>query len=395
MSSATETRELFKSADDERMVGFVPSSKSGDRITEYVLEELPGYLRGIREEEIDYGDLASSQHSLIEDAEKTLLTNTSAEVAKRMQLDMLFMLGGYLPAGKDAYKRAPATLLSLIEYQAERFNLPRRMDYDLIIDYNSQEYGRSGQMRQYLDGANAPHERDFYLGHYLTEPSVKMAAYALKGALMVPDHTDVPGQLVLAGDRMGQFSKDMAQYGRMPDESFAELRQYLLEYPEGVRNASGAFLPSVQMLELLLCNPGEDSEYAKFIDTSLPYFPAWSQPIIKEQFEAATRGENIEDAIHNGKLLLDEEARRGLLGVVNAFIVFRNTHLNITKRKIPEAFPEDRALVKEDLKRFGERPILSVRSESEAGSAGFDVINVLGNAVARLERLKSRVEDLA
>jgi hypothetical protein len=176
--------------------------------------------------------------------------------------------GGYLPGGPEA--RLPARLVGMIADLRDRFpGLDDHLSYELIIDVNCQEYAR-----------------DFYLGHFLAEPFAYAAARRLRGVVADPGGVGVAAALADAAAGLAAFTRAVGRYAGLARSAFACFRRYLTDYSGGSRGASGAFMPSVRLVELVLARP------------TGPY---------------------------NG--LLDE------------FIDFRMVHLGVVRRHLPEAFP--------------------------------------------------------
>jgi hypothetical protein len=350
-------------------------------------------LGALREEyvRIAYGGMRTKQEAALNGVVHQIGSNTDSHIATITQLDLAFMLGGYLPLEGDAYRAAPPQLLGLLDQQADRFGLPPRMDYELVIDVNCKEYLRNGHMRTFLAGEAALEERDFYFGHYESEPYVKAVAYQLHSAIDHPERVDITGILEAALGNMHKFREYMAAYLRLRKEGvFDVMRPYLASYPDGIRNASGAFMPSVQLAELALHAPSEGQN--TYIDESMRYFPRWAREVMTGWQEQSMRGNNIEDLVSSGKLSLDDEGKPFLTQLIGEFLRFRTTHMAATRRQIPEAFVDrDVPVSRRQLARFGEPDIMA---DGKKGTAGFDIVNVLGGAAHRLVIAGENVEQM-
>jgi hypothetical protein len=365
-------------------------------IGHYVLEQLPGDNTLVREGGTDFKWLAEQHSGLLEEAGDDVLHNSDPKKAPFDQLDLLFLLGSYLPDSMvNGYRNVPPKLLALIRTNAERFDLPNRMTYELIIDRNSEGFAQHGVMRQFTEGEQGLFERDFYYGHALAEPLVQHTYGALRTVLELGDHVDVDAILTEANISMAEFATRMNHYGRLPRENFGALRPYLAMYPEGVRNASGAFMPSVQQLELVLFPSTKlYPQYAVFLEESMPYFPRRSQPLIKADRERSEAGANVEDALVSGDLKLNGDQKALLEGIVESFRRFRASHIAITAKQVNEPHSQEKAISvtsRRELRDFGQRDIME--GEGLMGTAGFNAQNVLGNAVNRMENLKDRLKD--
>jgi hypothetical protein len=356
----------------------------------YVLNEMPHDLRRVLDEDdvMTHADLAEKQTALLAEAAPQIAANIDPQVAKITQLDLHFMFGGYIPAGKDMYRESPPELTALIQGQCARFEeLEPFMTYEMIIDVNAAEYERTGNMRVYADGEDGQNERDFYLGHSIAEPYARDAAFKLHNLAEQPELYDAGVTLASVKEDLNNFKLIMGRYSKLSKDSFAYFRQFLAGYADGTRNASGAFMPSVQLLELAIHGPTE--MFDVYLNESMPYFPQWSRPVMEDWHEKSARGVNITDQFESGKLVLDDEAQEQLVSVVDEFIIFRTAHLGITKAQIPGAFTSLDKLNRKDIRaQNDEKQILDPNYK---GTAGFDVRNVLTNSALRLMLLRERL----
>jgi hypothetical protein len=339
----TTRPELFRNQSDEHFQVNQAGYETGvNALSDYTLHEMPGDLSQVRDKAnpFSFEDLAAKQQDVLEAGAMAVLSNHEEEVARIAQLDMLFMLGGYLPAGDTALDRAPGTLHALLDHNAERFGLPKRMDYEMIVDVNTKRYQTTGNIRLFSEGVQADAERDFYIGHYYSEPHMKLAAFQLRTLLERPDASDPNKATTLASarDHIDAFGGSVRDYGKLAVAHFGHFRPFLGEYPDGTRNASGAFMPSPQLAEMTLHEPTD--QYDLFLTEAKPYYPKWSQPLITEWARQSHEGHNIRDAIIDGRLKLNDEQLDLLGEVVTALYRTKQAHLGTTYRQIPQAFPE-------------------------------------------------------
>jgi hypothetical protein len=379
--------ELFTRQPDAELVASQAEFTTGlDALAEYTLVSMPAELRDTLEnpdKETAYANLADSHRGVLSRSEMEILSlgDTEVHAAEVAQLDLLFMLGSYLPGGADADKHVPGELRALIAYNKERFGLPDHMDFHMIVDVNTREYTKTGNIRTYTDGEIGDSERDFYIGHHFAEPHVKLAAFQLKTLLQTPDMANKEALLASSRDHIAQYDDYIRDYGKLSRDHFGYFRQYLVAYPDGTRNASGAFLPSVQMLEAVVHPPTE--KYQEFLDTAMPHFPAWARPIIDTQRHESLKGNNIYEALQDGRLELTARETDLLGEVIVAFYNSKHTHAGIAHRQIPQAFRDGKRLSWDGLKDTDEQNIFELGAEI-AGTGDFDVSNVLGNGILRL-----------
>ncbi|MEX3104301.1 hypothetical protein [Streptomyces sp. ST1015] len=375
--------ELFSHTDNSRTANPRPTptrTRSTPRspLAPYVLDHLPADLDAVAHGRVTYEELAAKQRGVLHALDDGTPLATDAPSAALVQLDLLFMLNGYLPAGPEAF---PRPLLDAIAAQCARFPaLDPYLSYETLIDVNCAEWDRTGDIRVFSAGGLGLLERDFYLGHHLAEPPVRIAFELLRALVLEPAAVGTAALLEEALRCLDDFRSHMVQYGRLPTEAFHAFRRYHMSYPGGPRGASGAFMPSVQLLELVLLPP--TPQYGVYLDQSLPYFPTWSRTLVTEWRALSRKGDNLVDAVLDGRLKLDDRAATALLRVIDTFTDFRMVHLGVTRKALPEAFASDAKPTRKAIAALGgERDILG---EGDPGTSGFSVHNVLTNAVYRL-----------
>ncbi|MEU4093194.1 hypothetical protein [Streptomyces sp. NPDC026673] len=357
-------------------------------LASYVLDELPADLTAAWSRRTTYRDLADRQSRLLHELGPLDPLVGDLAQARVVQLDLLFMLGGYQPAGPGS---APRSLVDAVAAQCARFpELDPHMSYELLIDVNADEWHRNGDIRVFTQGATSRLERDFYLGHHLSEPSAQSAFNLLSTMLQEPDAGEPLDVLEDVVRHLEDFRLYMAQYGRLPKDAFETFRRYHMGHPGGPRGASGAFLPSVQLLELVLLSP--TPQYELYLDQSMAYFPVWSRPLLTARREASRQGDNVVSMVLDGRMKLDPPALTALLHVLDKFADFRMVHLGVTKKTIPEAFPHTGRVTRRDIARqAGEEDALN---DDHLGTSGFSVHNLLTNSVYRLLSARREIASL-
>ncbi|MFD8705077.1 hypothetical protein ACFV1W_21075 [Kitasatospora sp. NPDC059648] len=375
--------QLFEGVAHPRPHTSPAPGRSGSPLREYVLRSLPSALSDLSAEHLTYQQLADSQEQMLRMVTPQCLAEDDERTARLLQLDLLFLLSGYAPAGPQA---APRALAELISAQCARFpTLDPHLSYELLIDVNCEEYRRSGDIRVFSAGRDAAFERDFYLGHHVSEPWAKSAAYGLR-SLVLPAAAARPAAVLDdVVEHLAEFTRHMARYRRLSQEAFNRFRPYHMGHPGGPRGASGAFMPSVHLLELALLPPSKG--YGIFLDQSMSYFPSWSRPVIARWRGDSIRGANVSQRLRDGRLVLDRAGRDRLVRVIDKFVDFRMAHLGVTRHALPEAFRERTGLTRRDIReQGGEHDVLDGR---DPGTSGFSVRHVLTNAVYRLLALRA------
>ncbi|MFB7125472.1 hypothetical protein [Kitasatospora sp. NPDC056273] len=174
--------QLFDGVAHPRQHTSPAPGRSGSPLRDYVLRSLPAALDDLSAGHLTYHQLADSQAQMLRNITPQCLSEDDERTARLLQLDLLFLLSGYAPAGPQA---APRALAELISAQCGRFPaLDPHLSYELLIDVNCEEHRRSGDIRVFSAGRDALLERDFYLGHHLSEPWAKSAAYGLRSLVL-------------------------------------------------------------------------------------------------------------------------------------------------------------------------------------------------------------------
>ncbi|MFF2625042.1 hypothetical protein ACFVUN_04610 [Kitasatospora griseola] len=359
--------------------------RSSSPLRDYVLHRLPQDLSEVASGGLTYQQLADKQRELLASVGPL---GDDPGAARITQLDLLFMLGGFVPAGPQA---APRELTELISAQCARFrSLDPYLSYELLIDVNCEEYRRSGDIRVFSPGQLGALERDFYLGHHLSEPWIRSAAYGLRTLVTAPDAVKPAAVLDDAARCVAEFTSHMASYRRLSGEAFGRFRHFHLGHPGGPRGASGAFMPSVQLLELVLLPP--TTQYGSYLDLAMSYFPSWARPVLAQWRSASSLGVNVRQSVRDGRLALDDDGIDRLVRLVDRFVDFRMVHLGITRRMLPEAFEDRAGLTRREIgAQAGERDVLNAE---HPGTSGFSVRHVLTNGVHRLLELRRDVLSL-
>jgi hypothetical protein len=362
-----------------------------DPLAHYVLHVLPADLRACVDGSMQLPELAAKQYGLLESQANHIRTLTDSRLAREAQLDLVMLLGGYLLAKAQAYEFAPPLLLELLGVNAQRHNLALRMTYELIVDCNTEAFVRSdGHIRVFSDEPIARIERDFYIGHYFAEQHIRSAYETFKAILERPAEPHKVDRLrtVLIG--LQRFTEFMAVYSRLPHAEYAYFRRFLLPYPDKTKNASGAFMPSPQLFEMLLQPPAEVQ--SRYIATNMPYFSHWAQPLMVSQATYAKEGGTLEAMLESGQLALTAAERLLMADIVEQFIAFKLVHIKVVSGKIPEAFPKPPIVEREAL--GGACPFINpTRSGhgAQQGTGGFSPQDFLGDGVRRLLELQKRL----
>jgi hypothetical protein len=160
----------------------------------------------------------------------------------------------------------------------------------------------------------------------------------------------------------------MKAYMKMPRELFSVFRQYLTQYPDGNRNASGAF---IGMPRLQLRLSGSTPTYEEFLRLGMEYFSIGEQEDIDIALDLANQGNYLvslcEQLKDEHQLQLAYSIRRIIIPIRD----FRLSHLAAVHFHVPQALPEGLKHLKSQIQDTEEESIIDDQSNSLKGTAGF------------------------
>jgi hypothetical protein len=360
-------------------------------LARYVLEDFPAQLAACVVGEAQLVDVARNQQDMLTHERVRIENPVSREAAHTAQLDLTMLLNGYLLERDNALKLAPSVLLQLLEGNAARYGFASRMTYELLVDVNTEAFIQTGgHIRTFSEGDVAVIERDFYIGHHFAEKHIKSAYETLRSILKEPGQPYKEERLAGVAVGLRRFTEYMSAYSRLPHEEYAYFRRFIAPYPDKVKNASGAFMPSPQLFEMLLHKPG----YAQlaFLTDNERYFSQSANKDFRMAQNQAAAGDTVEDMIINGRLSLTKAEATMFRAIVEQFIQFKLTHIKVASSKIPEAFPKRPLLERQELQNF--KPFHGANSDGvgkQEGSGGFRPQDFLGDGVRRLLELQQRL----
>jgi hypothetical protein len=358
-------------------------------LAHYVLTDFPHELEACAAHPTLLADMAVRQQRILEHERRRIECAQDRRAAHEAQLDMVMLLGGYLLDKEKALQLAPPLLLELLAHNGQRHGFAQRMTYELIVDVNTEAFVRSGgHVRIFSSGNGGLIERDFYIGHHFAEKHIRSAFEILRAILEAPQQAQKTERLAIALEGLKQFTEYMSAFGRLPHGEYAYFRRFLSAYPDKVKNASGAFMPTPQLFEMLLHEPA----YAQrtFLADNAPYFSGAANELFRVLQEQAGSGRTVEVMI--GRLGLTAQEAALMRAIVEQFIQFKLIHIRVASSKIPEAFPKPPILERDALHAF--RPLRdSNRSGSgvQQGTGGFVPQDFLGDGVRRLLELQQRL----
>lgn len=359
------------------------------RLTNYVLRELPKDLREYSNGTLSCQEMARRQQTMLLYEQRRIEDISDIDVSRRTQLDLLMLLGGYLLDREQALHNAPPLLLKLLEQNARRHDIAPRLTYEYIVDVNTEAFLQNHGIRVFSYGKIARIERDFYVGHYFAEKHMKRAYQTLQTIIDNPKSVTAEA-LQTVYSELDEFTQFMASYARLPRKEYGYFRRFLSPYPDKVKNASGAFMPSPQLFEMLLHPAG----YAQttYVDSNMRYFSQWAQPLLQLGQKKAAAGRTLEGLLASGALRPSSTEAKMLGAIVEQFIQFKLTHIRVVTTKIPEAFPKKPIVEREQLRNF--RPFQSAMRDGEGvqqGTGGFAPQDFLGDGINRLLALQERL----
>lgn len=338
--------------------------------SEFIVVEQPGLLAAVRDKSIDVKIITQRQRELIGTLTPDEIARIAAnpELAKVAMLDLSFAISALIFSGITPVHE----IQKLNAHFARVTGMPEMMTFEKVVSINAKL--PFGQMRTFTDGEIGETEKRFYYGHELMDVKMQdttQAAAQSVDILRTQNEDGVEEVLELLGrgaNNMQEFAAFMRSFMRMPKEHFGTFRQYLSQYPDGTRNASGAF---IGMPRLNIRLVGLSPKYEEFLDEGIRYFSISEQPDIKYARRLAQQG---------GYLVAQCEAQHGnpqqrlakaLKQVIEPIRDFRLSHLAAVNHHVPQALPEGLKDLKAQLAQAEEEPILDDGSTVAKGTAGF------------------------
>lgn len=336
----------------------------------FVLKEQPALLAKVRAGTIHASVIAQRQGELLVGLGADVVERAmrDPDMARLAVLDLSFAMSGAIFSGDTP----PDEVQKLNANLAQATGMPPKMTFEKVVSINSRL--PFSQMRAFTDGNVGDTERQFYYGHDLMDRKIQdttdnaalsIDALRTKGNGRIGEVVDL---LSRGASNMEEFAKYMKSFMRMPREHFEEFRPYLSQYPDGTRNASGAFI-GMPRLDIRLV--GLSPRYEQFLDEGMRYFPIHEQADIQEARGLARHGDYL---VAQCERLEGEERKsvaRSLASVIEPIKDFRLRHLAAVNRFVSQALPEGMRNLKEELARTEEEPILDNDPNLTKGTAGF------------------------
>jgi len=338
--------------------------------SKFVLIEQPELLNAIRAGELSLYAVVDKQRELIinltrEDIGRIIANQDLARVA---MLDLSFAVNSVIFSGGTP----PEEVRELNVRLSQVTGLPETMTFEKIVSVNSKL--PFSQMRAFTSGAVGETEKRFYYAHELMDIKLQetiaiatqsVDALRSKGQQGVDE---VVVSLEKGAGNMKEFADFMKGFMKMPREHFSIFRQYLSQYPDGTRNASGAF---IGMPRLNIRLVGLSPRYEEFLDEGIRYFPVSEQPDIHYARGQAQQGDYLVAQCERLQGEPQQKLAKALIQIIEPIRDFRLGHLAAVVRYIPQAMPEGVKDLKIQLAQTEEEPIIDDKSAVTKGTAGF------------------------
>lgn len=363
--------------------------------SEFVLTGQPQLLNAVRAHELSVDIVVQKQRELITNlrADDIDRVDANQDLARVAMLDLSFAMNAVIFSGGTP----PEEVMQLNTKLAQVTGLPEMMTFEKIISINSRL--PFGQMRTFTDGAVGETEKRFYYGHELMgiklQDTVHIASQSIEALRDQREEAveEAVGLLAKGASSMEEFADFMRGFMKMPKEHFSIFRQYLSQYPDGTRNASGAF---IGMPRLNIRLVGLSPKYEQFLDEGMQYFPINEQSDIQYAREQAQQGDYLVAQCERLHGESQQRLAKVLVQVIEPIRDFRLAHLAAVCRHVPQAIPEGLKNLKEQLAQTEEEPILGDESGEAKGTGGFLPGPLLRNTLRldlrALERLKAIVD---
>jgi len=338
--------------------------------SEFILKEQPKMLTQIRGGSLGVEALIKRQRELLRSiaSEEMNRIINDPDMARFAMLDLSFAMSALTFSGVTPQPEAQ----QLNAHLAKITGLPEMMTFEKIVSINSRL--PFSQMRTFTDGAVGDTEKRFYYGHELMDIKLQDTIHVTSQsveALRVQREDGVEkviGLLAKGARNMNEFADFMKAFMGMPREHFGLFRQYLSQYPDGTRNASGAF---IGMPRLNIRLVGLSPKYEQFLDEGMQYFKINEQSDIQHAREVAQQGDYLVaqcERLHGNP---QQNLARSLIQVVEPIRDFRLSHLAAVQYHVPQALPEGLKKLKTELAQTEEEPILDDESNATKGTGGF------------------------
>lgn len=353
--------------------------------SEFILTEQPRLLTEIRAGNLGVEALIQKQRELLTNLNPKVVEMAARDpvLANIAMLDLTFALNAAILAkNPPSGSKPPHELEQLSTHFVRATGLPRIMTFEKIVGINSKL--PFSQMRAFTSGAAGETERSFYYGHELMnvklQETVSIATQSVdtlstKGQQGVDE---VVVSLEKGAGNMKEFANFMKGFMRMPREHFSIFRQYLSQYPDGTRNASGAF---IGMPRLNIRLVGLSPKYEQFLDEGMEYFPINEQLDIERARLMAQQGYYLVAQCERIQGCPQQELAQTLIKLIEPIRDFRLSHLAAVYHHVPQAIPEGLKNLKAELAQTEEEPILDDKSRVVKGTAGFLPGPLLRNAL--------------
>lgn len=367
--------------------------------SEFILTEQPTLLVSIRKHDFGADVVVQRQRELLNKLDPEIIdrATVSPMLARIAMLDLTFAINAAILAEDPPSGSVPSDEVEkLTSHFAQVTGLPRAMTFEKIVGINSALPYQ--QIRTFTDGEIGVTERMFYYSHDLMDTILQDTTAIATDAVSIlaggQKVDEAIATLSQSAGRMQEFSDFMTGFMRMPHEHFTVFRQYLSQYPDRTRNASGAF---IGMPRLNLRVMGSEPFYEDFLNEGMPYFPVTEQPDIQQARLDANQDSYLVAQVERLTGPERKNLAEVLIQLIEPLHQFRLTHFAaVLKYLPPQAVPEGGKNLKAQL----EGPYESILEDQPGivrGTGGFLpgplLRNMLRLDLKSLGRLKTIVEE--
>lgn len=368
--------------------------------SEFILIEQPRLLASIRAHEFGADVVVQRQQEILANLDPKIIDRATVNpfLAKIAMLDLTFAINAVILAEDPPSGSAPPDEVeTLSSHFAQVTGLPITMTFEKIVSVNSTL--PFSQMRTFTDGEVGATERTFYYGHApmdrILQDTTRVATNAISALVDGRMAKETIGALSQSAGKMQEFSDFMTGFMRMYRDHFTVFRQYLSQYPDGTRNASGAFIGGMPRLNLRLM--GSAPFYEDFLNEGMQYFPVFELPDIKQAHIAAQQGNYLVAICERLGGYEGKDLAKVLIQLIELLHRFRLTHyIAVLKYLPPEAIPDRGKNLKVQLEESYES-ILEDQPGIAKGTGGFSsgplLRNMLRLDLRSLARLETLIKD--
>lgn len=300
-------------------------------LSNFVVEEMPSMLAGVRAGELDISLVSNRARSLLRDLPAGVLTREVKNDLARLDLKMLEV--GIVHSGGIV----PIVLMQVVDRFSQAAGVPSGILYEEVILINP-----VSDRRTFTTGDPGKSEADFYERHRRIEGhldrGINLIHHAISSVIITRKTAEASGLLRRVSvelDKVNGYMEDVAM--KMPKEHFAEFRRYFGSHSgRNLKGPSGAFTAGIPTLDLLVGGENLPEEFHNYISDNIMYFPRKGRKelrkaidLVKERFSLTSLNSRLSSS--------PTELTEPIAKIAGQLKMFRGKHYRGVKHQIPGA----------------------------------------------------------